>query len=718
MQKWYEEGYFTPDLLMKRTHLDTDWTPVGELAARADHEKLFYSTFLERSPPGLTSRPATQHLMDPMHGAYDRFSGTAHGLPGAPQHVSDPFGSPYRHPLASRGTLDSYIGTPSAATHSPLSTTFTSGMLGASPDLAYRNAQFSPGVNGFDAQASPLTHRPGSGFGNAAGEPPFGPRLASLRTGAFDNQGFNGYSPSSSSPWGTANNVGINHEYDNIRGPVNNGMFAGGYNVQGAYGQESYVGPNVGHSQPLSSVGAFDNAGGTQGGTGPLGTAGEVMDNGMPDGMFGNGGLVGQQGFGAPQQVQHIQQQQIPPTSFVQYNASPQAPGTPGPWDAPQEVPHTRPRPFDPPHPSTRNIISTPTTTEPSPLQVPAQPSEWDNIPEESTTPESIGIAPSEPERPAQNAWNTPPQATPSPVEQGVASPVSAPSPAPVASKKQKSADAATQAKAPTPIPAPATQMPSAPKIITPAPSAAPAKPAWGTVPSPDEVQAPKTTLREIQEAEAKRAEARKLAEQKEREKARAAAVNQAQEETQTFTASWGLPTSQVGTARSTPRDQSPLPATPAPAAPSALAAVWTNAAKPVVVKKTMKEIQEEEERKKKLALKEKESAAVAARRGYAESANKVSEAAFIILTNPYLFNSDCSCSAHWRCMDDCWRGRQDCCRHCPSDGTSACCGATSCSKVCQWYTYPPKHRQHCFCSHSRTSVEAPSCSEAGSSPT
>ncbi|KAF8491294.1 hypothetical protein JB92DRAFT_2656198, partial [Gautieria morchelliformis] len=51
MQKWYDEGYFTSDLLMKRTHLDTDWTPVGELSIRAGGDKLFLSSFSESGPP-------------------------------------------------------------------------------------------------------------------------------------------------------------------------------------------------------------------------------------------------------------------------------------------------------------------------------------------------------------------------------------------------------------------------------------------------------------------------------------------------------------------------------------------------------------------------------------------------------------------------------------------------------------------------------------------
>ena len=66
----------------------------------------------------------------------------------------------------------------------------------------------------------------------------------------------------------------------------------------------------------------------------------------------------------------------------------------------------------------------------------------------------------------------------------------------------------------------------------------------------------------------------------------------------------------------------SPVVTGAAPA--SANTAVWTNAAKAPVVKKTMKEIQEEEEKRKKLAKDKETVAAAAARRAYADTTNKV----------------------------------------------------------------------------------------------
>ncbi|KIY45231.1 hypothetical protein FISHEDRAFT_8818, partial [Fistulina hepatica ATCC 64428] len=41
MQKWHEVGYFSEELLMKRTHLDTDWVSVGELKARCPDNQIF-----------------------------------------------------------------------------------------------------------------------------------------------------------------------------------------------------------------------------------------------------------------------------------------------------------------------------------------------------------------------------------------------------------------------------------------------------------------------------------------------------------------------------------------------------------------------------------------------------------------------------------------------------------------------------------------------------
>lgn len=126
-------------------------------------------------------------------------------------------------------------------------------------------------------------------------------------------------------------------------------------------------------------------------------------------------------------------------------------------------------------------------------------------------------------------------------------------------------------------------------------------------------------SLREIQEAEAKKLEVRKAAEREKERLARISASAEMKEDIQPFTTSWGLPTSQAGSRSSLPVRDAPVTAGSAPPA----APVWTTALKQPAVKKTMKEIQEEEEVRKKLASREN-SPAVAPKRAYAETSTKV----------------------------------------------------------------------------------------------
>ena len=66
MQKWYEEGYFTPDLPMKRTHLDSQWLTVQELVTQAAGASVFLAPPLPLRPPGLnrqSSRQTPEHSL-------------------------------------------------------------------------------------------------------------------------------------------------------------------------------------------------------------------------------------------------------------------------------------------------------------------------------------------------------------------------------------------------------------------------------------------------------------------------------------------------------------------------------------------------------------------------------------------------------------------------------------------------------------------------------
>jgi PERQ amino acid-rich with GYF domain-containing protein len=196
----------------------------------------------------------------------------------------------------------------------------------------------------------------------------------------------------------------------------------------------------------------------------------------------------------------------------------------------------------------------------------------------------------------------------------------SVPDGAQLAAPSSKSRRKSLQVKPPQP-PAQLSKPPT-PPVASPAPQL---KVAWS---KEDEAKKSKSSsvaigIREIQEAESKRAEARKAAE-RERERAARAAALAPNKESSTFTASWGLPTSQVHSSRNNTSKDPPFGTSPN-AATTTAPLVWTSVAKPPVTKKTMNEIQEEEERRKKVeASKEKESVGTVVRRAYAESTNKV----------------------------------------------------------------------------------------------
>lgn len=115
MQRWYNEGYFQPSLLMKRTHLDSDWTTVGELVRRAGDQPVFLSPLVHAVPPPGLSRP--------LETVVDRI------IPERNQH------SPYQ-PVPTRSirssTLDSYLQNGNVP-DSP-SSSFSGRFVNGSPD--------------------------------------------------------------------------------------------------------------------------------------------------------------------------------------------------------------------------------------------------------------------------------------------------------------------------------------------------------------------------------------------------------------------------------------------------------------------------------------------------------------------------------------------------------------------------------------------------------
>ncbi|KAH7104504.1 hypothetical protein BKA62DRAFT_463201 [Auriculariales sp. MPI-PUGE-AT-0066] len=174
---------------------------------------------------------------------------------------------------------------------------------------------------------------------------------------------------------------------------------------------------------------------------------------------------------------------------------------------------------------------------------------------------------------------------------------------------------------APTIKPAVAVVVPAAATAASasPSPAVTPAqtvKPAWG---KPEEITAKtKPTLRDIQEFEARQADAARKAAAVAAPRERPTTSRAATEEVTTITTSWGLPTSQAGQApRATPKESSPQGTTSSVA--------WTSTAKPpVAAKKSVKQIQEEEEQRKRNTAKDAELIA-SAKRAYAQTANKTS---------------------------------------------------------------------------------------------
>jgi PERQ amino acid-rich with GYF domain-containing protein len=155
----------------------------------------------------------------------------------------------------------------------------------------------------------------------------------------------------------------------------------------------------------------------------------------------------------------------------------------------------------------------------------------------------------------------------------------------------------------------------------------APARSAWT---KDDDVKGKKTTtttsisLRAIQEAEARKQQSLKGIE-REKEKIRAGITTEVKEDSQPFTTSWGLPTSQAGARSNTyppSKDVPPLSAPTTQASPAS--PVWTATVKTPVVKKSMKEIQEEEEKRKKQTTRDI-SVTVTPKRAYADTTSKAS---------------------------------------------------------------------------------------------
>jgi len=621
MQKWHDDGYFTPDLLMKRTNLDNDWTPVGELMRRAGGGKLFLTPPAPSLPPGLIRRTDS-----PQH---------AYPLPPE-QSFNGPFQPAPMRSLRST-TLDTYFGTGSNPSDSPASS-FGARFSNGSPDpsaFGGRANQYAAGEIGDRFGGFPLNDSP-------ARRSTFGDGFVDSRTQGFGNSyNVNGAYTTNASPWPTSNlNMGATFEtMNNGRGSAE---FQAGYSPHLGSGSGSVNAP---YTDALGNNAYRDYGGFSAGGQHTLA---QTFNNRNVGGMpFSD---TNQQQYSASSFPAQQQFTSIPETFDQQAARAPaqtalnvQEPVISSPWGVVEHSVPKLPGPFDAIHPTSANTVPnhTPTPPQPSAWGTPSQlykqnmpisdivspQTSIDSVKEEiesnivatgqlagSSAEMPFVIEPKTEVETSVNEIISPLEPVPEPIP-----PVAVPVPAPVTTtkSKEKSQQSALATAPPTEIPAaPVPVSPSSPQPPVMTPSKAP----WA---KDEDSKKTATSLREIQDAEAKKVEARKAAE-REREKeraARAAVAAAAAEDVQPFTASWGLPTSQAGKVSAAPQ---PKETAASVAATPTTPPVWTQAAKPAATKKTMKEIQEEEERRKKTAIKET-TAGMASRRGYAESTTKVS---------------------------------------------------------------------------------------------
>ncbi|KAG1757349.1 hypothetical protein EDB19DRAFT_1657020 [Suillus lakei] len=640
MQKWFDEGYFTPDLLMKRTHIDREWTAVGILDRQSAGGKIFLSQFpMSTGPPGLSIRTDSSQNLSPTPQTF------------SPAHEHNTF-SGYQ-PVPTRtlrtATMDPYLNSASPSESPPSS--FGGGRFGnGSPDtsaLAGRVGGLYTGDAGLGSHS--FTGNPG----------PFGPvgdprssfnTLAPGRTSSLDT--FSTYKNNSNSQWPPSMPQNVQHfgasEHSLATG-FNNGIGSGIMPVP--------VPVPVAQSHSFTQEHSYGD--GTYNAMGSLGASHDspiarhpAEANGLGFNNLGMNGSPYAQPYPEPPVVPQQRSSTSPFGEVLAKVAEPPAVRTPvsavqpenvsSPWGAPEPAPVRRPVAkistpppvaqappaawSQPPQPARPG----PKTKDPSPwltASLGVVDDGWREVP----GPNSLTVSNLGQHNKMYEDVDEDSNVAVSPIgetEGAATAPVPVPRlwprlPAPAAPHIEPSVMTAPKAKVKSTVrEAQAPASASAPKSIPPAPipalkSPSPVpKPAWATE---DDAKKGKASLglREIQEAEAKKAEARKAAERERLARANVPIPPAVVEEAQPFTASWGLPTSQTGArATVTPRGGE------AAGTPAANAPVWTSTST-APAKKTMKEIQEEEERRKKMGLKDS-MAAAAARRGYAETTFKV----------------------------------------------------------------------------------------------
>lgn len=680
MQKWFDDGYFSLELLMKRTHVDSEWLPVGELARRSGGDKIFLSLPLATPPPpGLGRRTDS-----PLQGFAPPTDQNAFTGPYQP--------APIRTLLTS--TLESYLGPGSNPSDSPTSS-FGGGRFGnGSPDTSAfggrgANNTYHPGdpsvgnrMGSFSAAPEASSPFRRTTFNEHPLDAALGLRsptfsnMSSGRSASIDNYGFSGgYNPTQA-PWqGSSNNTGF--ESMPGRSTTESMNFSSNYN-HGANNISAALGQSTGFNGPGSAFPGPEFSGirdlGNQQDVQLLGRSQgeEKLPSGNANIGFNNynGGYnvalespgLSQQYVQSPSANYGISQPHQPiaslPNVFGNHASLPKslpptqpqvvqnthAPAPPiSPWNTIPDPSIRRQVSYDPSNPkdtSIQNNITAPISHWGPTIQAiphgndPSWPTaaqgtvdeSWKEIPGPNRlTFSNVGQHNQQQQQlvaPVDNGTNIPEISEQShrPLLPDTAPSTATPSVAPTGPSSSKPRNKSQLAQSQTPSAKPVAQPQQQPPKPPSPPPVQPSKPAWSTE---EETKKSKPSgislsLREIQDAEAKKFEARKVAERAAR--AAAPAPAPVSDDVQPFTASWGLPTSQAGSRNVPSKDHSAgtSSTTPAPVTPP----VWTTAVKPPATKKTMKEIQEEEERRKKLVVKDTTTAA--ARRAYAESTSKV----------------------------------------------------------------------------------------------
>ncbi|KAG6381373.1 acetyl-coenzyme A transporter 1-domain-containing protein [Boletus reticuloceps] len=210
MQKWFDDGYFIPDLLVKRTHIDADWIAVRILERRAAGANIFLSQ-ISSGPPGLAIHTESPKSYSPAH-EQSMFN----GYQPVPTRTLRP-------------TLDSYLNGTSP-TESPSSS------LGAG-----RFGNGSPDPSTFGGRAGSNVYSSDSTFGSRTfgGRAAFQDSVSDARTLNNNSMGrvptidtFNAYSGGGdSSPWsagpgqiGQSFNDNEQHPYSNGFNGIGSGM--------------------------------------------------------------------------------------------------------------------------------------------------------------------------------------------------------------------------------------------------------------------------------------------------------------------------------------------------------------------------------------------------------------------------------------------------------------------------------------------------------------